>query len=106
MSEDALRGWFYTYVVVLALALWIAWYMVREFEFRSRRCRLLQGRLRRKCPGHSTIIACLSRTIGAVRSAHDQRRLAPDDARLLDPVSVVGGCDHALVRMTTGGALS
>jgi hypothetical protein len=28
MSEDALRGWFYTGVVVLALALWIAWYRV------------------------------------------------------------------------------
>jgi hypothetical protein len=28
MSEDALRGWFWTAVVVLALALWIIWYMV------------------------------------------------------------------------------
>jgi hypothetical protein len=28
MSEDALRGWFYTGVVVLALALWIAWYRI------------------------------------------------------------------------------
>ena len=28
MCEDVLRGWFYTGVVVLALALWIAWYRV------------------------------------------------------------------------------
>ena len=28
MSEDALRGWFYTGVVVLVLALWFAWYRI------------------------------------------------------------------------------
>jgi len=28
MSEDALRGWYWTGVVVFALALWIIWYMV------------------------------------------------------------------------------
>jgi hypothetical protein len=37
-------------------------------------------------------------------------RMTKDDWHLMmlgsDPVSVVGDCDHALVRMTTGGALS
>ena len=28
MSEDALRGLFWTGVVVLTLAVWIVWYMV------------------------------------------------------------------------------
>ena len=28
MSEDALHGWYWTGVVVFALALWIIWYMV------------------------------------------------------------------------------
>jgi len=28
MSEDTLRGWYWTGVVVLALVLWIIWYMV------------------------------------------------------------------------------
>jgi hypothetical protein len=27
MSESALRGWFWTGVVVLALAVWIVWYI-------------------------------------------------------------------------------
>jgi hypothetical protein len=27
MSEDALRGWYWTGVVVLGLVLWIFWYM-------------------------------------------------------------------------------
>jgi hypothetical protein len=27
MSESALRGWYWTAVVVLALASWIIWYM-------------------------------------------------------------------------------
>jgi hypothetical protein len=30
MSEDALRGWYWTGVVVFALALWIIWYMVAK----------------------------------------------------------------------------
>ena len=27
MSEDALRGWFWAAVIVLALAVWVVWYM-------------------------------------------------------------------------------
>ena len=30
MSEDALRRWYWTGVVVFALALWIIWYMVAK----------------------------------------------------------------------------
>jgi hypothetical protein len=26
MSEDALRGWFWAAVIVLALAVWVVWY--------------------------------------------------------------------------------
>jgi hypothetical protein len=28
MSEDALRGWYWAGVIVLALALWVIWYML------------------------------------------------------------------------------
>jgi hypothetical protein len=28
MSEDALRGWYWTGVIIAALALWIIWYML------------------------------------------------------------------------------
>jgi hypothetical protein len=28
MSEDALRGWYWTGVVVSAVALWIIWYIL------------------------------------------------------------------------------
>jgi hypothetical protein len=28
MSEDALRGWYWTGVVVLAVALWVIWYIL------------------------------------------------------------------------------
>jgi hypothetical protein len=28
MSEEALRGWYWAGVIVLALALWIVWYML------------------------------------------------------------------------------
>jgi hypothetical protein len=28
MSEDALRGWYWAAVIVLALALWVVWYVL------------------------------------------------------------------------------
>jgi hypothetical protein len=28
MSEEALRGWYWAGVIVLALALWVVWYML------------------------------------------------------------------------------
>jgi hypothetical protein len=28
MNEDALRGWFWTAVIVFALAMWIIWYEI------------------------------------------------------------------------------
>jgi hypothetical protein len=29
MSEEALRGWYWAFVIVSALALWIPWFLVR-----------------------------------------------------------------------------
>jgi hypothetical protein len=29
MSEDALRGWYWAFVIVAALALWAPWFLVR-----------------------------------------------------------------------------
>jgi hypothetical protein len=28
MTEETLRGWYWTGVIALALALWVAWYML------------------------------------------------------------------------------
>jgi hypothetical protein len=29
MSEEALRGWYWAFVIVSALALWLPWFLVR-----------------------------------------------------------------------------